>query len=183
MFTLKVDQEIELQLFQLHHAVELYNLIDHNRYYLRQWLPWVDAMDSPSQYHSLIPLWLKQFADNQGVNLGIRYRGYLVGGIGLHQIDWRNGQSSIGYYIGQDYQGKGIMTRAVQAMLNYVFLELKLNRVEIRCGANNFKSRAIPERLGFIQEGIIRDAENLYGRYHDLVVYGMLEREWLKLRP
>ncbi|MHC0036836.1 GNAT family N-acetyltransferase [Pseudoneobacillus sp. C159] len=180
MFTLKVDNEIELQLFQVHHANELFQLVDNNRYHLRRWLPWVDAMLGPEQYHSIIPIWLKQFADNQGVNLGIRYRGRLVGAIGLHQIDWQNQLTSIGYYLGEGYQGKGIITRAVQALLNYVFFELKLNRVEIRCGVANRKSRAIPERLGFYHEGTIRDGENLYGHYHDLMVYSLLARDWIK---
>lgn len=180
MFTLKVDQDIELQLFQLHHADEIFRLIDQNRFHLRRWLPWVDAMDSPVQYHSIIPMWLKQFADNQGFNLGIRYRGILVGAIGLHQIDWRNGQTTIGYYLAEGYQGNGIMTRAVQALLNYVFVDIKLNRVEIRCGVGNYKSRAIPERLGFSQDGIVRDGENLYGHFHDLIIYSMLAREWKK---
>jgi ribosomal-protein-serine acetyltransferase len=178
MFTLKVDQEIELQLFQLHHADELYQLIDQNRFHLRKWLPWVDSMDSPFQYHSIIPMWLKQFADNQGFNLGIRYNNHLVGAIGIHQIDWRNQQTTIGYYLSEHFQRKGIMTRAVQALLNYIFFEIRLNRVEIRCGEGNLKSRAIPERLGFTQEGIIRDGENLYGHYHDLIIYSMLAREW-----
>jgi ribosomal-protein-serine acetyltransferase len=181
LFTLKVDDEIELQLFQLHHANEVFDLIDFNRLHLRKWLPWVDSMDTPYQYHTIIPMWLKQFADNQGFNLGIRYQGTLVGAIGLHNIDWRNRQTTVGYYLGEGYQGRGIMTRAVQAILNHVFFELRLNRVEIRCGEGNAKSRAIPERLGFKMEGIIRDGENLYGYYHNLVVYGMLEREWIKI--
>lgn len=178
MFTLKVDQELELQLFQIHHAEELFQLIDQNRFHLRQWLPWVDSMDTSLQYHSIIPMWLRQFADNQGLNLGIRYKGTLVGAIGLHQIDWRNLQTSMGYYLAEGFQGKGIMTRAVQALINYVFIDLGLNRIEIRCGAGNYKSRSIPERLGFFQEGVVRDGENLYGRYHDLIIYSLLEREW-----
>jgi ribosomal-protein-serine acetyltransferase len=178
MFALRVDHEVELQLFQPHHAAELYWLIDTNRLYLREWLPWVDNMTSPADYQSIIPMWLKQFADNNGFNAGIRYKGHLAGTISLHQIDWRNSQSSIGYYLALNAQGKGIMTRSVQAVLNHAFHDLNLNRVEIRCGAGNKKSRAIPERLGFMQEGWIRDGENLYGAFHDLVVYGMLSREW-----
>lgn len=180
MFTLKVDQEIELQLFQLHDAVELYHLVDSNRLYLREWLPWVDNMTSPIQYQSIIPMWLKQFADNQGFNSGIRYNGILVGSIGFHHIDWNNKQTSIGYYLGQGFAGKGIMTRSVQALVNYAFFELQLNRIEIRCGVANKRSRAIPERLGFKQEGIIREAEFLYDHFHDLALYGMLAKEWKK---
>lgn len=180
MFTLKVDQDIELQLFQLHDADKLYHLIDSNRNYLREWLPWVDNMSSPIQYQSIIPMWLKQFADNQGFNSGIRYNGILAGSIGFHHIDWNNKQTSIGYYLGQGFEGKGIMTRSVQALVNYAFFELQLNRIEIRCGVDNKKSRAIPERLGFKQEGIIRDAEFLYDHFHDLALYGMLAKDWKK---
>jgi ribosomal-protein-serine acetyltransferase len=179
MFTLKIDQDIELQLFQLHDSQKLYRLVDENRTYLREWLPWVDGMTSSFQYHGIIPLWLKQFAENNGFNAGIVYKGELAGSLGLHQIDWHNRQTSIGYYLGQKFQRHGIMTRAVQGVLNYVFYDLGLNRVEIRCGEKNIKSRAIPERLGFKTEGVIRDGEQLYGRYHNLVIYGMVSRDWL----
>lgn len=178
MFCLKVDQEIELQLFQLHHSEELFNLVDANRKHLREWLPWVDNMASPVQYHSIIPMWLKQFADNNGLNVGIRYRSKLAGSIGFHQIDWHNKQTSVGYFLAKGFEGRGIMTRTVRTLINYAFLDLHLNRVEIRCGVKNLKSRAIPERLGFKQEGIIRDGEFLYNRFHDLAVYGMLARDW-----
>lgn len=181
MFTLKVDHEIELQLFQIHHAEELYLLVDRNREYLRRWLPWVDNMISPAQYHSIIPTWLRQFADNNGFNAGIRYNGALVGSIGFHQIDWHNSQTSVGYFLAKDAQGFGIMSRTVKALLYYAFYELGLNRIEIRCGQQNHKSRAIPERLGFTKEGIIRDGERLHYSYHNLIIYSMLRKEWQKI--
>jgi ribosomal-protein-serine acetyltransferase len=180
MFTLKVDSEIELQLFQLHHSDELFNLVDSNRFHLRKWLPWVDGIYSSSQYHTIFSLWLKQFADNNGFHLGIRYKGILVGSIGFHHIDWNNKQTSIGYWLAKEAEGHGIMTRSVQALINYAFFDLNLNRIEIRCGTKNFKSRAIPERLGFVQEGIVRDGEYLYGHFHDLIIYGLLAKEWKK---
>ena len=71
------------------------------------------------------------------------------------------------------------MTKCVQALLDYIFNYLKLHRVEIRCGIENDKSRAIPKRLGFKEEGIIRDGEYLYNHYHDLVVYGIISHEWV----
>ncbi|OCA84384.1 alanine acetyltransferase [Bacillus sp. FJAT-27225] len=182
MFTLKVDQEIELQLFLPHDGKELFNLVDRNRHHLREWLPWVDDMASHYQYETIIPMWLKQFADNNGFNAGIRYRGQLVGCIGMHYIDWRNRHTSVGYYLAEQVQGKGIMTRSVNALLNYAFYTLGLNRVEIRCGEHNLKSRAIPERLGFTLEGKIRDGELLHGGFHDLFVYGILARDWIKHR-
>lgn len=178
MFTLKVDHEIELQLFQRHHALQLYQLVEENREHLRKWLPWVDSMVSPYDFEAVIPVWLNQIAENSAYNLGIVYKGELVGSIGLHQIDWYNKMASIGYYLAKKAEGHGIITRTVQAVINYAFFALGLNRIEIRCGVQNLKSRAIPERLGFVKEGIIRDGEHLNGYFHDLIIYSMLAREW-----
>lgn len=180
MFTMKVDHEIELQLFQPQHADELFRLVDMNRHYLRKWLPWIDDVTSPTHFYSLIPAWLMQFTENNGFSLGIRFKGILVGNIGLNYIDWHNRQTAMGYFLAEDAQGYGIMTRAVQALVNYAFFELDLNRIEIRCGEKNIKSRAIPERLGFTFEGRIRDGENLYGQYHDIFVYSILKSEWTR---
>lgn len=70
------------------------------------------------------------------------------------------------------------MTSVSKALTDYAFTELKLNKVEIRAAAENQKSRSIPERLGYKEEGTIRQAEWLYDHYVDHVVYGMLAEEW-----
>lgn len=179
MLIIKVDHEINLQLFQQQDCSELFQLVESNRNHLREWLPWVDSITSSHQYFPIIYAWLKQYADHNGLYAGIRFKGKLVGVISLNSIDWNNQQTSLGYYLGKGYEGKGIMTKTVQAILFYIFLHLHLHRVEVRCGVHNKKSRAIPERLGFKQEGVIRDGEFLYDHYHDLVVYGMLSHDWL----
>jgi ribosomal-protein-serine acetyltransferase len=178
MLTLKIDHELELKLIQIQDSSELFQLVDHNRAHLRQWLPWVDSMTSSLQYHSIILSWIKQYRDHNGFHAGIRYKGKLAGVIGLHSIDWYNNQTTIGYYLGKGFEGKGIMTRTVIALLDYIFFTVHLNRVEIRCAVLNNKSRAIPQKLGFEFEGVIRDGEFLYDHYHDLAVYGMLARHW-----
>ncbi|MEH7884605.1 GNAT family protein [Bacillus sp. JJ1609] len=178
MFSLIVDGEIKLHVFQEYQADELFWLVDSNREYMRTWLPWVDNMLSAEQFYTIIKLWKKQFHEKSGFHLAIRHRGILAGSISLHGVDWFNSQASIGYYLIEKMQGKGIITRAIQAVLSYGFLELGLNRIEVRCGRTNYKSQAIPEKLGFIKEGIIRDGEYLNGGFHDLIVYGLLSREW-----
>jgi ribosomal-protein-serine acetyltransferase len=70
------------------------------------------------------------------------------------------------------------MTKACKAFVNYAIRDLKLNRVEIRVAIENTKSRAIPERLGFVQEGRIRKAEWIYDHYLDQYIYGMLAEDW-----
>jgi ribosomal-protein-serine acetyltransferase len=181
MVTLNVDREIKLRLFQSQDSPKLYKLINENRYHLREWLPWVDSVTSPYQCDSVISLWLQQFSENNAFNAGIFYYRELVGSIGLHQIDWQNNFASIGYFLAKKAEGRGIITRSVKSILYYAFTDLGLNRIEIRCGINNKKSRAIPEKLGFVAEGRIREGENLSGRFHDLILYSMLAREWTKI--
>jgi ribosomal-protein-serine acetyltransferase len=66
------------------------------------------------------------------------------------------------------------MTEAVRALVDHALSVWELNRVEIHAAAENRRSRAIPERLGFRQEGTLREAEFVDGRYLDTVVYSML---------
>ena len=70
------------------------------------------------------------------------------------------------------------MTKSCLALINYAFDELKLNRVEMHCGVENKRSRKIPEKLGFIEEGVVRQAGWLHGRFVDFVIYGILANEW-----
>ena len=70
------------------------------------------------------------------------------------------------------------MTAAVRALVDHAFLELGLNRVQIQCGAHNYKSQGVPRRLGFVEEGAMQQGELLHGIYHDLVMFRMLRSEW-----
>ena len=67
--------------------------------------------------------------------MGIMFRGQLAGMIGLSPIDWANAKTSIGYWLGAEFEGRGIATRSCRALIDYLFKELKINRVEIRAKA------------------------------------------------
>ncbi|XXM70792.1 GNAT family N-acetyltransferase [Lysinibacillus sphaericus] len=179
MFTFNVNEQIDLGLLQPHHAEEVYELVDGNREHLKEWLGWVNNIKSAEDYRgTIIPIWLKQFADNNGFNAGIYFQGKLIGMISFHFINWKTKHTSIGYYLGKEAEGKGIITTCVKTLLRYAFEDLKLNKVEIQCAEENTKSRKIPERLGFKLEGVSRDAEFINDHYHDVVTYSMLRREW-----
>jgi ribosomal-protein-serine acetyltransferase len=173
-----IDEHTELRLLKEQHTKELFALMDQNRKYLREWLPWLDDNKSPSDTKDFIKSSLEQFTSNNGFQMGIWFQGNLAGVIGYHKIDWANRATSIGYWLGASFQGRGLVTKACRALVDYAFSELRLNRMEIRCAVENRKSRSIPERLGFREEGIIRQAEWLYDHFVDHVVYGMLIGEW-----
>lgn len=178
MYSHPLDSEIKLVLLQPGHREELYSLTNQNRVYLSQWLPWVK--DHTEQDTRLfIEASQRQFANNLGFQSGIFYRNKLTGCIGLHNIDWKNRKSSIGYWIAEQYQGHGLITRSCRTLLDFVFADLGLNRMEIRAGVHNQKSRSVAIRLGFQWEGTIRQAERVDEQYIDHAVYGMLADEWL----
>jgi ribosomal-protein-serine acetyltransferase len=115
---------------------------------------------------------------NFGFQCGIWFHGVIAGIIGFHSIDWMNKNVEIGYWLGEKFQGRGIVTKTCRTLVDYAFYEYQLNRVQIRCATGNTKSNAIIERLGFIKEGNTRQSEFLYDHYVDLFVYGMTADEW-----
>lgn len=177
-FIVPVDVEIEMQILEEWDARELYQLIDCNRAYLRQWLPWVDYETSVEDSRKFVLRCLQHYLDNEGFTLGIRVHGQLAGVIGYYSVNWPDRKVEIGYWLSADFQGRGIMTRSSRAAVRYAFEKLQLNRVMILCASGNVRSRAIPERLGFTLEGTLREAEWLYDHFVDLVVYSLLAREW-----
>jgi len=178
MFIRQVAAGIELRLFDLNDAEELFAVVDRSRPYLREWLPWVDLTRSPEDIRRFIERVQNQFACNQGPQAALWVDGRIAGGLGCHPINWPNRQCSVGYWIEASHQGRGIMTSACSSLLDYLFDEVGLHRVTIQCGTGNHKSCAIPERLGFVREGVIRHGEWVNDRWLDLVVWGMLEDDW-----
>ncbi|KHF38568.1 GNAT family N-acetyltransferase [Halalkalibacter okhensis] len=175
MFTYKLNDDTQLRLLEPRHAEALFLLTDGSRNYLREWLPWVDYTKNINDSKNFIEGTLKQFSSNNGFQAGIWYKGELVGVVGLHSVNWANKSTSIGYWLGEGFQGKGLMTEACRAVIDYCFHELGLNRIEIRAATGNQKSQAIPERLGFEKEGCLKSSEFLYDRYVDHYVYGLIK--------
>ena len=183
MFRFIVGDDTELRLLEGRHAAELFALTDRNRAHLRPWLPWVDQTTSPADTRAFIAGTLHQLAENNGLHVGIWFRGELVGVIGFLYVKWPSRKTEIGYWLDAAAQGHGIMTRACRALIEYAFSELGLNRVEIHCAPGNTRSCAVPERLGFTQEGVLRQVEWLNVHFADNVVYGLLASEWQHRKP
>lgn len=164
-------------------ASEMFWLIDTNRAYLRQWLPWLDYNTKVEDSAQFIAMTIDQHNNNQGTHYGIWYKGRLAGTLGVHNIDWINKKTSLGYWLGSQFQGRGLMTQAVVTYMDrLIFGSWKLERLTIQAATGNARSRAIPERLGFQLEGVMRRNEFLYDHYVDHAVYSMLRSEWLELR-
>ena len=156
----------------------MFSLIDQDRAYLRQWLPWVDSTETEDDSAAFIRSALEQFASGEGITAGVWHERRFAGVIGTHRINRLYRKVELGYWLGESFQGNGIMTDSARAMVTHLFDERAVNRVEICCAVGNHKSIAIPRRLGFTLEGTLREAEFSSGQHHDLMVFAMLRREW-----
>ena len=178
LLQLSVDEDTLLRVFAEEDAAALFALTDQNRSYLRQWLPWLDSTRTVADSMAFILDELARYHANRGFSCGIWYRGQLVGNIGFHDINWRESKVEVGYWLSALFQSKGLMTNACRAMIDYAFNVLHLKQVDIRCATSNSRSRAIPQRLGFQEMGLVQHAEWLYDHFVDLVVYSMRAEVW-----
>ncbi len=178
--TIVVDDETKLELISEKHAEALFKLARTNKEQLAVWLPWVDRMQTVEQFRNFTIDAGKRHADGSELPLVIIFKGELAGRLGVYNIDMQNKFGSIGYWLGDKYQGRGIVTKSCRETINYVFSKLGFNRVEIKCGTGNVKSQSIPVKLNFTKEGILRQAEFVNNRFIDLILFSMLKAEWKK---
>ncbi|WP_407271169.1 GNAT family N-acetyltransferase [Radiobacillus sp. PE A8.2] len=181
MFEHKIDEDVSLRLFTEDDAEEFYQFTIRSKAYLREWLGWLDYIESAEDSANNIKSRLKGMVENGGYpkSFAIIYKGKIAGTIGFNDIHKTNRIGVVGYWLGEEFQGKGIMSKAFESLINYGFKELNLNRIEVSVAVENAKSRALPERFGFTEEGTIRQAEWLYDHFVDHVIYGLLADEWL----
>ncbi|MBH0331407.1 alanine acetyltransferase [Brevibacillus brevis] len=175
-----INEDTYLKQLELADAEELFLLTDSNRENLMEWLPWLNYTKKVEDSRQFIQATIHQYNDNRGIHYGIWYQGRLAGTVGVHTVDWINKKTSIGYWLGAQFQGKGLMTEAVATYLDVlIFGSWDLEKVTIQAATENHKSRSIPERLGFQLEGILRRNEFLYDHYVDHATYSLLKEEWL----
>jgi ribosomal-protein-serine acetyltransferase len=180
MFSCEISDNLGLRLLQLTDADELFALTDANRSYLRQWLPWLDIITQVDDTRNFIAKTLTQFAEKEGLVAAICDSGKIAGLVGFNRIEPWDRIGYIGYWLAESHTGKGIMTKSCQSLVNYGFTTLKLNRMVIACATENHRSRAIPLRLGFTHEGVVRDAEWLYQEFVEHDIYTLSVEDWHK---
>lgn len=178
MFQRDVGFGIEIRMLQEPDAADLFALVERNRDRLGRWLFWVHETRAAADVRTFIRQALIQHAARQGLHCSIRVEGAMAGGIGCRVVEARNRSASIGYWLDAGYEGRGIVTRCCRAMLDYAFGPMAMHRVEIRCATHNTRSCAVPARLGFTREGVLREAEWVRDGFHDLVIWSLLAHEW-----
>jgi ribosomal-protein-serine acetyltransferase len=176
---ISVDEHISLYPLKMADAKEIFTLISQNRAYLGKWLPFIALTREQKDTTCFIEAMIHARNEEMEFVFTMLYKGGIVGLIGLRIVDKINRKSEIGYWIAESFQKKGIVSKSVRGILGFAFNERGMNRVQIKCAVQNEPSRRIPQRLGFLFEGIEREGELLLnGEFTDLEVYSLLKKEF-----
>ncbi len=172
-----VDNEIVLRAPSPVDAPLLFSVVDSNREHLNEWLSWVDSTLSVEDVSAKLAIWADQELAESSFHFVIEYKSELVGVVKTARLDEREQLAELGYWLARNKEGLGIMTRSCQALVEWLFDERGVHRIESSAARPNTKSRAVPERLGFTLEGYLRDCTLVHGQFYDTAVYSLLASE------
>jgi ribosomal-protein-serine acetyltransferase len=159
-------------------AEALYGLIDANRVRLARWFHWVDDATDASSQTAYIES--RRGNDESLDGNGIWVGDDLAGGCDL-MVSGSDDVGELGFWLDEAFVGRGLVTRAAQALMARGYESEGLHRMQLRAGVDNLRSRAVAKRLGMREEGVLRGAGKVGGGLHvDLVIYGQVVDDWRK---
>ncbi|MFT8871932.1 MAG: GNAT family protein [Sporolactobacillus sp.] len=177
MLPIDVSKDIALRLPDPADAEALFDLIDHDRRELSEWMPWTQTTRSAQDERHFIRYAVDRQAHDQLWIATIVVNNKPAGMIDIHDIDHFNKHGKVGYWLGQAFQSKGVMTRSLQAVEHIAFSKLGLHRLEVIADVANQRSRAVARRLGYINEGTMSDYLAINNQFHDAVLYVKMSSE------
>jgi ribosomal-protein-serine acetyltransferase len=183
MVSILIDDKLLLRSFQPDDAPALFKAVDESRRHLRPWLRWVDATTKQEHILQFIQRTIVQLHNQEALELGIFYDRQIIGGIGMHAWDHFLKKAQLGYWVKEEYQGKGIVQKSLMYFIDFLFEKPGLNKIEIHFMTGNERSRKLAERVGCKVEGLIRQSYFMNGKLEDLIITGLLKSEWKPLPP
>lgn len=141
---------------------------------LAPWIPWAKKTPTLAKSRRYCVRAIKEHRKKKAFGYLVfdKGSGELVGGIGLHRIDWSVPKLEVGYWVGSRFEGRGYVTEAVRALTEFAFRKLGAIRMELLCDTLNVRSRRVATRCGYRLEGIHRRSRlNNGGELCDICVY------------
>lgn len=171
-----IDDDTIVRTLTREDAETVFRAVDENRDRLRPFMPWERTTYSSRETLEFIERSLASPNDLEGN--GIWVADAFAGSVGV-TIDPLMNTGEIGYWVARQFEGRGLVSRACRLFIGHGFREMHLHRIEIHAAADNRRSQAVAERLGFTLEATLRDGfRRSDGTYVDQVVFGLLEHEW-----
>ncbi len=182
MVSIIIDNDITLRSFATDDAEALFNKVNESRFHLSPWLDWINNTTKVEHSLKYIQDSLYELEMQEALHLGVFLNNKIIGGIGMHNWDKKTKRAQIGYWIGKEYEGKGIIYKCLIRFIDFLFDKIGLNKIEIHFVPGNIRSVRVSERLGFKIEGIIRQSLQRNGFIEDHVITGLLKSEWQTIK-
>lgn len=182
MLSARLTDNAELRALEPWQAGEFAAHVTAARAYLAPWLRWVDDMAEPKLAAEFLQRYADEQAKGNGRILGIWLDARLVGGVLFRVWDNVAGMCEVGVWLAPEAVGRGLITRAVTAAIDWAVRARGMHRVEWRCMSINERSAAVARRLGMTKEGTLREAFPHNGIRHDVEMWSVLADEWTKRR-
>lgn len=127
----------------------------------------------------IVDLWVKDYEKENNYQWAIEFEGKLIGSIGVTSTDENSERVEIGYCIGHNFWGKGIMSEATKAVIDFLFKEVNVNRVTIEHAIKNPASGKVAQKCGLTYEGTKREHfKCASGEFLDIAIYSIIRKEW-----
>lgn len=140
-----------------------------------------DAHQSPEETRKILTLWCGQYEKTDTYNWLMEYQGTPIGNISVVHVNEKNEWAEIGYCMGHAWWNQGLMTEAARAVIDFLFAEVGLHRIEIGHLPENPASGRVAQKCGLTLEGVRRQCfKKSDGRFFDVCIYGILRDEWEK---
>ena len=152
-----IDTETRLIQLQPNQAPAMFALVDANREYLGQFLPWPPTVKEVEDSQKYILETLEERAKNNTYTYGIEHESAIIGDISLRNLSDTEKTPEIGYWIAPNYAGRGLTTKAVQALTHLGLSTLNLPKIVIKANPNNIASNKVAEKSGYVQAGTAVD--------------------------
>ncbi|MCP2335503.1 GNAT family N-acetyltransferase [Actinomadura rupiterrae] len=179
MLSLTLAEGVEMRPLEPWQAAEFYAHVEEVRDSIRAYIPFAARLFDEDAARA----YLQGFADSQAADgpriYGIWVDGVFSGGTLFRIFDTGQHVCELGVWLGPWARGRGIITRAATAMIDWAVRERGMLRVEWGCEPSNEASIAAAKRIGFTYEATIRQGFNFDGRQRDYQLWSILADEWL----
>ncbi|MEW1722508.1 GNAT family protein [Streptomyces sp. NPDC093109] len=178
MFALPLGDNAQLRPLEPWQAPEFLAHIDRARPNVDPWIPWATLSTDLASATAV----LQRYADNQARDTariyGIWLDSTLVGGVMFTSFEAAAGVCEVGCWLEAAGQGRGLVTAASRALIDWAFLERGMSRVEWWAAVGNTRSSESARRLGMTLDGVLRQRYPYRGVRHDKEIWSVLRDEW-----
>lgn len=178
MLEAAISEGVTLRPLDLWHMDRMFDFVARNRDFFIDWIPFVSKVDTRESLEDLMRTNLDKQVQKKGLFYTLWDKDRMIGYVLARDIDSDAKWAEIGYMIDKEYAGRGLVKKSCIRLIDYLFGELGMEKIDICCNEGNEASKALAKSLGFSLEGNIRNHMVVNGKRSSMLCYGLLKKEY-----